>query len=103
MVVYFFITALFFAGEGELGPFEGWPGDSQSQSTGAIRAVGTYQTRLLDKKSFYVLDDPPQLLLAAEGPALVVLKIRGSGDGEVGLQIELDAGGRREFLLLVVV
>ncbi len=96
---YFLIAALFCCGQVEEEAFEGWPGYGQSPPPETVRAVGTYPTRLLkegDREvSFYVLVDPPQLHFAARGPLLVVLKIRGCGDGEVSLQIDLDASKRR--------
>jgi hypothetical protein len=106
MHVYFIIAALLLAGEGELGSFEDWPGDRQGRSSSAVRVVGTYETRLVQEgtgqASFYVLDDPPQLFFGADGPAIVVLKIRGSSEGEVILRIDLDARERREEKLRVV-
>lgn len=106
MLGHILIAVLVCAGQGEAGPFEGWPGDRRSQSSQAVRAVGDYPTRLLregyGEARFYDLGDPPQLHLAVEGPALVVLKIRGSGGGEVDLQIDMDAGKRRRRRLPVV-
>ena len=95
MHVLIALAVLGITGDPALGGFEGWTPPEPDLPAGEVRIIGSYPARLFKEaggtREYYDLQNPPQITLAARGPATVALKVIGHEPGVVTISLDLNA------------